>query len=77
MIAPSALASFFDFVVQSGRAVIYPVYQNTYERRLRGALPGAAQQKGLFVQRSEDVQRAVDYLQAGRTSRKTTSRTWV
>ena len=56
--------SFFDFVVQSGRAVIYPVYQDTYERRLRRALPGAAQHKELFVQRSKEVQRAIDYLQS-------------
>jgi len=64
VIAPSALASFFDFVVQSGRAVIYPVFQDTYERRLRRALPGAAQHKELFVQRSKEVQRAIDYLQS-------------
>ena len=31
---------FFDYVVQSGRAVMYPVYEDTYERR--GERPGGA-----------------------------------
>ena len=32
-----------DHIVQSGRAVMYPIYQDTYERRLKFCLPGAAQ----------------------------------
>ncbi len=24
---------FFDYIVQSGRAVMYPIYEDTYERR--------------------------------------------
>jgi hypothetical protein len=32
-----------DHIVQSGRAVMYPIYQDTYERRLKFSLPGAAQ----------------------------------
>jgi dienelactone hydrolase/tRNA A-37 threonylcarbamoyl transferase component Bud32 len=56
--------SFFDFVVQSGRAVIYPVYQDTYERRVHFSLPGNAGEKELYIQRSKDVARAIDYLQS-------------
>ncbi|HTI63572.1 MAG TPA: protein kinase [Gemmatimonadaceae bacterium] len=56
--------SFFDFVVQSGRAVIYPVYQDTYERRAHNSLPGNAGEKELYIQRSKDVARAIDYLQS-------------
>ncbi len=55
--------TFFDYIVQSGRAVVYPVYQDTYERRLKGALPGAAQELALTTQRSKDVARTIDYLQ--------------
>jgi tRNA A-37 threonylcarbamoyl transferase component Bud32/dienelactone hydrolase len=52
--------SFFDYIVQSGRAVMYPVYQDTYERKVRGELPGASQQMTLF--RSQDLARSLDYL---------------
>jgi dienelactone hydrolase len=55
---------FFDYIVQSGRAVIYPVYQGTYERWQNGELPGASQALTLTTQRSKDVGRTLDYLQA-------------
>jgi len=54
---------FFDFVVQSGRAVMYPVYQDTYERRLTYRLPGGGQGVELTTQWSKDAARAVDYLE--------------
>jgi Uncharacterized conserved protein len=50
---------YFDYVVQSGRAVLYPVYQDTYERRLRGALPGASQAIGLTTDRSKEDRKSV------------------
>lgn len=53
---------YFDYIVQSGRAVLYPVYQDTYERRLRHGLPGASQEIELSIQRSRDLGRALDYL---------------
>ncbi|HSQ32018.1 MAG TPA: protein kinase [Gemmatimonadaceae bacterium] len=53
---------FFDYVVKSGRAVMYPVYQDTYERRLRGALPAADQPMDIIVQRYKDAARSLDYL---------------
>ncbi|MEO7085805.1 MAG: protein kinase [Gemmatimonadaceae bacterium] len=54
--------SFFDYVVQSGRAVLYPIYQDTYERRVRTVLPGASQEMTLTVQRFKDLARSLDYL---------------
>ena len=53
---------FFDFVVESGRAVMYPIYQDTYERRVRTVLPGASQEMALTVQRFKDLARSLDYL---------------
>src|SRR5574337_189905 len=54
--------SFFDYVVESGRAVIYPVYQDTYERRTRGSMPGETQALEVRVQQAKDVSRTLDYL---------------
>jgi dienelactone hydrolase len=54
---------FFDYVVQSGRAVMYPIYQDTYERRTKHGLPGASQQIEMTTQRSKDLGRSLDYLQ--------------
>ncbi|MEP6989469.1 MAG: SUMF1/EgtB/PvdO family nonheme iron enzyme, partial [bacterium] len=54
--------AYFDYVVQSGRAVLYPVYQDTYERRFRRGLPGANQEVDLSIQRSRDLGRSLDYL---------------
>jgi serine/threonine protein kinase/dienelactone hydrolase len=55
--------AFFDYIIQSGRAVLYPIYQNTYERRVRTVLPGASQHMALTVQRFKDLGRSLDYLQ--------------
>jgi dienelactone hydrolase len=53
-----------DFLIQSGRAVIYPVYKGTFERsRDPGSGPTAF--RDLMIQRSKDAGRALDYL-AGR-----------
>jgi eukaryotic-like serine/threonine-protein kinase len=54
---------FFDYIVQSGRAVLYPIYQNTYERRVKLVRPGASQAMELTVQRFKDLGRSLDYLQ--------------
>jgi eukaryotic-like serine/threonine-protein kinase len=54
---------FFDYLVQSGRAVLYPVYQGTYERRSQFMLPGGAHETEIITQRYKDLARALDYLQ--------------
>jgi hypothetical protein len=53
---------FFDYVIQSGRAVAYPIYQDTYERRLQYSLPGGRQKIQLTTDRYKDVARTLDYL---------------
>jgi serine/threonine protein kinase/dienelactone hydrolase len=55
---------FFDYVVQSGRAVLYPVYKGLYERRRSGTQTGATQPLDVKIQRSRDVGRSLDYLQS-------------
>jgi formylglycine-generating enzyme required for sulfatase activity/dienelactone hydrolase len=52
---------FADFYVRSGRVLVYPVYQNTYERHIpdkktRNVL------RDIFVQEGKDVRRTMDYL---------------
>jgi len=51
----------FAFLVRSGRAVIFPAYQQTYERRRPGRR-GPSYIRELLTQRSQDVRRAIDYL---------------
>ncbi len=54
---------FFDYVVQSGRAIAYPIYQGTYDRRAESALPGTAHTTQLVTERYKDFARSLDYLE--------------
>ena len=54
---------FFDYIVQSGRAVMYPIYKGTYERQDKVVFPGAAQQLAYLTERYKDLARSLDYLQ--------------
>jgi dienelactone hydrolase len=49
-----------DFLMKSGRAVLYPVYKGTYERQV--TITGPAVARDLTIQRSKDFGRAIDYL---------------
>jgi eukaryotic-like serine/threonine-protein kinase len=51
-----------DFLPRSGRAVVYPVYQQTYERRVAGP-HGPSFLREISIQRGQDVRRTVDYLE--------------
>jgi eukaryotic-like serine/threonine-protein kinase len=52
-----------DFYIRSGRAVIYPILQGTYERRLPASAPrGPNAVRDLRIQRAKDIRRTVDYL---------------
>ena len=53
-----------DFVVQSGRAVVYPIYTGTHERRL-DAIPTDDTRAGVdsTARLVSDLQRTVDYLE--------------
>ena len=52
-------------ILQSGRAVVVPVYKGTFERRLEKERydPAGIQSRNLYVQRSQDLRRTIDYLQ--------------
>jgi eukaryotic-like serine/threonine-protein kinase len=51
---------FFDYVVQSGRAVMYPIYKETYERQTTGPFPWTTE---VALAQFKDLSRSVDYLQ--------------
>jgi serine/threonine protein kinase/dienelactone hydrolase len=50
-----------DYIVRSGRAVWYPVYKGTYERR-QPAAPGSQAARQLRVAWSQEIGRSIDYL---------------
>jgi dipeptidyl aminopeptidase/acylaminoacyl peptidase len=52
----------FEFLMRSGRAVAFPVYQQTYERRRQPT--GANFLREISLQRGQDVRRAIDYLES-------------
>ncbi|MGH9665462.1 MAG: alpha/beta hydrolase family protein, partial [Bryobacteraceae bacterium] len=52
----------FAFLLRSGRAVLLPSYQGTYERR-RTIPQGSSSERDLIVQQSKDFQRSLDYLE--------------
>jgi serine/threonine protein kinase/dienelactone hydrolase len=53
---------FFDYIIQSGRAVMYPIYEDTYERRTKSHLPGGGQSIELTTDWYKDAARSLDYL---------------
>ena len=57
----------FDCILQSGRAVIYPIYKGTYERRFEQSLPhpstAPVAHRNRFVQQYQDLARTIDYLE--------------
>ncbi len=54
---------FVDYVIKSGRALLYPVYIDTYERRLNPvSTVGSIKDLQETIQRSKEVRRAMDYL---------------
>jgi dienelactone hydrolase/predicted Ser/Thr protein kinase len=54
--------TFFDYAVQSGRAVLYPVYYGTYERQGKTAWPGPAEWTSYLAKNAKDLGRSLDYL---------------
>jgi len=55
-----AFTQLLQFLVISGRAVAYPVYQQTYERRRTPTGENFARE--ISIQRGQDLRRTVDYL---------------
>jgi len=54
---------YWEFIPRSGRALIYPVYQDTYERIIEDPQGGALFGRDIVVQWCKDVQRSIDYLE--------------
>jgi eukaryotic-like serine/threonine-protein kinase len=52
--------SIVDFVVRSGRAVVYPIYEGVLGRKTIGG-EGLIEQRDLTVRRAKDMRRALDY----------------
>jgi cephalosporin-C deacetylase-like acetyl esterase len=56
----------FDFILKSGRAVMYPIYKGTYERRdeLKSGWPNASSlHRDHVIAWSKDLGRSIDYLE--------------
>jgi eukaryotic-like serine/threonine-protein kinase len=53
---------FIDYIIQSGRALLYPVYTGTYERNGHREHPGAIGDLDRVIKDSKEVRRSVDYL---------------
>jgi serine/threonine protein kinase len=54
---------FVDYIIQSGRALLYPIYEGTYERVGQRVPPGAHGDLDLTIKESKEVRRSVDYLE--------------
>ena len=52
-----------SFIIRSGRAFLYPVYQGTYERTASGARAAPNAERELAIAWSRDLGRAIDYLE--------------
>ncbi len=53
---------FADYLPRSGRALVYPIYAGTYERRPPGA-HGMSYLRDISIERGKDIRRVVDYLE--------------
>ena len=56
---------FVDFIIRSGRAVLFPIYQGTYERNGSGAT-GPNADRDLTISWSKELGRSIDYLETRR-----------
>ena len=51
-----------DFLMRGGRAVLFPIYQGTFDRRLSTPL-GPNGERDLAIQQCKDLLRSIDYLE--------------
>jgi len=56
---------FIDFIIKSGRALLFPIYKGTYERRVENA-EGPNVQRDMAIQRAKDFFSSIDYLETRR-----------
>jgi eukaryotic-like serine/threonine-protein kinase len=52
-----------DFLVKSGRALMFPVYKDTYDRLATPPDSGTVAERDETIQQADDLRRAVDYLE--------------
>ena len=55
--------NYFDYIIQSGRAVMYPIYKDTYERQLTRKMPADPDSIAEPVEWYQDAARSLDYLE--------------
>ncbi|HVS15702.1 MAG TPA: protein kinase [Thermoanaerobaculia bacterium] len=55
--------SIVEFVPRTGRALLYPIYSGTYERRYDTPARSDAERRERFARKVNDLRRSVDYLQ--------------
>ena len=53
---------FVEFLVKSGHAVLFPVYQGMYQRRATTP-PGPSGERDRVIEQSKDLRRCLDYLE--------------
>jgi pimeloyl-ACP methyl ester carboxylesterase len=54
---------FLDFIIKSGRALMFPVYKGTYERYVPASLEkGTSGERDLEIEDFKDLARSLDYL---------------
>jgi len=54
---------FVDYIIKSGRALLYPIYSGTYERRGQRRLPGSVEDRERIIVQSKEVRRSLDFLE--------------
>ena len=52
-----------DFLIKSGRAVLYPEIKGTFERNAGQPDAGSSRQRDEIIERAKDLRRSVDYLE--------------
>jgi dienelactone hydrolase len=52
-----------DFLVRSGRVLMFPIYKDTYERLTSPPHPGTVAERDETIQQVKDLRRSVDYLE--------------
>ena len=58
--------AFWDFIVRSGRALMYPIYRGTFERRKEldtGMAEETVAYRDAVIQWTQDLRRSIDYLE--------------
>lgn len=55
--------NYLEFILKSGRAVLLPMYQNIYERRLDRPPQGLHAWRDVTIQQVKDLRRSVDYVE--------------